>query len=79
MKLKKNIALSESGFVFNPSNGDSFSCNPVGLEILQLMEKKLKPTEIYTHLSKNYLVEKSVFEKDFADFLLMLERLKLSE
>ena len=35
MKLKKNIATSESGFVFNPSTGDSFSLNTIGAEILK--------------------------------------------
>ena len=36
--LKKNIAVSESGFVFNPTSGDSFSLNTVGTEILKLMK-----------------------------------------
>ena len=35
MRLKKNIAVSDSGFVFNPTTGDSYSLNPVGKEILQ--------------------------------------------
>ena len=30
MLLKENIALSENGFVFNPSNGDSFTMNNTG-------------------------------------------------
>ena len=37
MKIKKNIALSDTGFVFNPGNGDSFSVNPIGLEILKIL------------------------------------------
>ena len=38
MKLKKNIAISETGFIFNPSSGDSYSTNPIGLEIINLMK-----------------------------------------
>jgi hypothetical protein len=34
MYLRKNIATSESGFIFNPATGDSFSANPVAAEIL---------------------------------------------
>ena len=34
MNLRKNIATSESGFIFNPSTGDSFSANPLAAEIL---------------------------------------------
>ena len=33
MKIKTNIALSDSGFLFNPSTGDSYSVNPIGQEI----------------------------------------------
>ena len=34
MEIKKNIAISETGFVFDPSTGDSFTLNAVGLEII---------------------------------------------
>jgi hypothetical protein len=40
MKLKKDIAISDSGFLFNPSSGDSYSLNPIGVEILKLMQEK---------------------------------------
>ncbi|MFM2358786.1 MAG: hypothetical protein RLY16_779, partial [Bacteroidota bacterium] len=34
MQLKKNIATSDAGFIFNPSTGDSFSANPLAAEII---------------------------------------------
>ena len=39
MQINKNIAISDSGFVFNPSTGDSFSTNQVGLEIIRLLKE----------------------------------------
>ena len=43
MKIKKNIAISDSGFIFNPSTGESFTVNPIGVEIITLLkEDKVK-------------------------------------
>jgi hypothetical protein len=39
MLIKENIALSENGFVFNPSTGDSFTMNSTGKEVLMLIKE----------------------------------------
>ena len=41
MKIKKNIAISDSGFIFNPDTGESFTANPIGLEILSMLKDGL--------------------------------------
>ena len=46
MKLKKNIAISESGFVFDPHSGESFSVNPIGAEIIELIKREKEFNEI---------------------------------
>ena len=68
MKLKKNIATSEEGFIFNPGTGDSFSTNPIGTDILGLLKLE-KPLDIIvkTIISK-YDVDQAQFEKDLDDF-----------
>jgi len=38
MKLKNNIAISETGFVFDPNSGDSYSLNTIGKEILEMVK-----------------------------------------
>ena len=38
MRVRKNIATSDEGFVFNPATGDSFSTNSIGAEIIRLMK-----------------------------------------
>ena len=38
MKIKKNVAISESGYIFNPSTGDSFTVNPIGIEIFNMIK-----------------------------------------
>ncbi len=77
MLLNKNIAISESGFVFNPMTGDSFSANPVGKDILQWMREEQSEEEIIQQLKKKYKVEAAVAEKDLYDFMLMLKTYQL--
>lgn len=79
MKLKKNIALSESGFIFNPATGDSYSANPIGLRILELMKSGNSSEAIIHHLEKEYLVERNQLEEDLDDYMALLRQLYLTE
>ena len=72
MKLNKNLAVSESGFIFNPSTGDSFSVNTIGAEILELLKSDKNAEEITNSLLLKYETEKPVLEKDVDDFLMQL-------
>ncbi len=72
MKIRKNIAISETGFLFNPLTGDSFSTNSVGLDVIQLLKNGKTEPEIITFISEKYAVEASEFEKDLEDFRLQL-------
>jgi hypothetical protein len=77
MKLKRNIATSESGFVFNPTNGDSFSSNPIGTEILFLLKEGKSFLEVKKEILQKYDVDQSIFEKDFDDFIMALRTYNL--
>lgn len=79
MKLRKNIAISDSGFIFNPSTGDSFSVNPVGMEMLTLLHEGNSKEKIKGHIMQEYVCDESTFEKDYYDFTLMLRNYKLLE
>lgn len=79
MKLKKNIAASESGFVFNPTTGDSYSTNPIGAEILSLMKEGKSFAEISSTILEKYEVDAAVFEKDYMDFAAQLKGYNLLE
>ena len=77
MKLKKNIALSDSGFVFNPSTGDSFSTNPIGMEIVKMLKDGKSTEEVKSQILKTYLTDDVAFEKDLYDFISMLTKMNL--
>ena len=79
MKVKKNIAISESGFLFNPSSGDSYSVNPIGQEILKLLKEGREDEQVIAHVLNNYMIDRIAVEKDLYDFVSMLRTYKLIE
>ena len=79
MKLKKNIATSEAGFVFNPGTGDSFSVNNLGAEILAMFKENKSQQDIVENISLRFEVEKSQLEKYLDDFVSQLYSYNLLE
>jgi len=79
MKIKKNIAISESGFVFNPITGESFTVNPIGTEIIQMLSEGKEPDEVTSSICEKYLVDRHTFEKDLSDFIGMLDHYHISQ
>ncbi|MCB0807394.1 MAG: PqqD family protein [Bacteroidales bacterium] len=79
MKIKKNVAVSESGYIFNPSTGESFSVNPSGIEIFNMVKEQKSYEEISAHFLKKYNTDKDTFEKDYNDFIGMLNHYLLLE
>lgn len=79
MKIKRNIAISDSGFVFNPLTGDSFSANPIGSEIIKMMKDNKTDLEIKNHIFEKYQTDYSTIEKDYYDFVNLLINFKLTD
>lgn len=77
MRLKKNIATSESGFIFHPGTGDSFSANPIAADILLQLKDGTAPSEIKKNILDKYNVEANLLEKDWDDFNAQLREANL--
>jgi hypothetical protein len=73
MRLAKNIAVSESGFLFNPSSGDSFSCNQVAADVINLLKEGKTSDQIKKAITLKYEVDTSDFERDLQDFWMQLK------
>ncbi len=78
MNLNKNVAISESGFIFNASRGDSFTTNPIGIDILGLMKSGKTNEDIIQVLLEKYDASQNTLEKDINDFQKMLREYHLS-
>ena len=78
MQIRNNIAVSENGFIFNPSTGDSYSVNHIGREIIRLMREQQSENKIADYLLTHYQADKATIEKDLYDFQNMLKSYKIS-
>jgi len=50
----RQLALSDSGFLFDPRSGQSYSLNPTAVEALEMMRLGLSLQQVAEELSKNY-------------------------
>jgi hypothetical protein len=79
MRLKNNIAISETGFVFDPNSGDSYSLNTIGKEILELIKSGKSKSDISFHILNKYDADEFTFERNYDDFIDMLKHHKILE
>lgn len=74
MKLHPNIAINENGLLFNPSTGESFTSNPLGAEIINMLKEGKPLQDITSALHEKYDVDEYTVEKDLIDFLQVLKK-----
>ncbi len=79
MKLNKNLALSESGFAFNGSTGDTFLLNETALFIIQKIKENFSTEEILNSLVQSFDVPPLIAEKDLIEFINQLKSYQLLE
>lgn len=79
MRIRKNIATSDEGFLFNPTTGDSFSTNKIGAEIINLLKQDLTTEEIIDQLVESYDVDTILLERDLEEFTALLKENSILE
>ncbi len=77
MNINKNVAVSDSGFVFNPTTGESFSANPIGTEIIEMLKQGKTQEEIKDNILENYNTEQDIVDKDIFEFYELLKQFSL--
>ena len=68
-RVLERLAVSESGFVFDPVSGHSFSVNETGLEILRNLLVSRKLDSLREQLVQEYDVDETTLERDLLEFL----------
>ncbi|MGE4587300.1 MAG: PqqD family protein [Mangrovibacterium sp.] len=79
IKLHKNVALSDSGYVFDPSTGESYTLNPIGLEVVKMLKENKPDDEIQSRILERYEVDASTLERYYMDFIGMLLNYQLAD
>jgi hypothetical protein len=57
--------------------GESFSINPIGAEIIQLLKQGEAPDNVVKQLCSNYNIDEATMEKDLYDFINVLKHHQL--
>lgn len=65
----KRLAISESGFVFDPASGHNFTVNATGLVLLRLLLKYQRLEQILDELNKEYDAAPRDLERDVVEFI----------
>lgn len=69
----RNLAVSDSGFLFDPYTGSTFSVNATGRAILDLLKQGLEPDKVRDRLREQFEVGPADdLDRDVREFLLLL-------
>lgn len=68
----KNLALSETGFLFDPATGNTYTLNDSAVFILKSMKQGLKPVEIAGAMTAEFEVDTAQANEDVSDIVLQL-------
>ena len=76
-KMLSNVAVSENGFLFLPTTGESFTLNEIGKKILDFLKQNNSSEEIIEKIVNEFDVDDTVVERDFNDFINQLKNFRL--
>ena len=74
-ELIQRLALNDSGFVFDPESGHSFTANGVGLYILRFLQHHSNPESILDAICLDFDVAPQDAERDLTEFAAQLRKL----
>ena len=63
------LAVSESGFVFDPASGHHFTVNETGLILLRLLLKEPRLDEVLNSLGNEFDADPREMERDVIEFV----------
>jgi len=69
--------MSESGFIFDPTTGDSYSVNQTGSIIIEYLKEGLSEDQIIDNLKEAFDSDTEQMRNDLDDFLHYLKQLKM--
>lgn len=79
LKVSENLAISETGFLFLPATGETFTSNEIGKKIIQMLQKSESKEKIIEVVTNEYEVDSNTFEKDLSDFTHQLIQYNLAQ
>ena len=74
MSKLNSLAISDNGFIFKPSTGESFTTNELGLLIINYLKEGKPADEIINAIMDEFDVESIIAGRDLYEFLDFLKR-----
>jgi len=69
----RNLAISDTGFVFDPSTGNTFLLNETGIFILRKLVQGCERDAVVEALVEEYDVDAEQAGRDLADILIQMQ------
>ncbi len=79
MSRLHQLAISDEGFVFDPTTGESFTVNLTGLLVLRGLKEGKSIKEIIETIKEEFDSTPEEVERDINDFMVRLRILKIIE
>lgn len=68
----KDLAISETGFIFDPMSGATFTANAAAVCIIHSLREGRSRNEIIVRLRSMFTVENADLDSDLGDFIRLL-------
>jgi hypothetical protein len=68
----KDLAISESGFIFDPMSGATYSVNASGACIILALREGARRSEIVSRLRSSFTVDGADLDSDLGEFIRLL-------
>jgi PqqD family protein of HPr-rel-A system len=75
----RDLAISDSGFVFDPFSGGTFTLNETGRTVLQALREGLTESQVVERLRSDFDGVTAKVEEDVRDFLRTMTEYGLSD
>ncbi len=73
LEYLKSLAISDNGFLFDVTTGQTYTLNLMAHSILKKLQDGFKPTEILQSILDEYDVSKDDAERDLDYFIVQLK------
>ncbi len=74
MSKLNSLAISDNGFIFKPSTGESFTTNELGLLIINYLKEGKPANEIINAIMDEFDIDAIVAGRDLYEYLDFLKR-----
>jgi hypothetical protein len=74
MSKLNSLAISDNGFIFKPSTGESFTTNEIGLRIINFLKEGKSVEEIIQEITDEFDVDAIAAGRDVYEYLDFLKR-----